>query len=406
MLVFVHGGGNTYGSAFDPISALVDPTTDRPIYGGSRLSADEDVVVVTPQYRLGALGYLSHPLLDAESNGSSGNYGLRDLVLALRWVQDNIAAFGGDPQRVLLMGQSGGGRNVNALWTCDTPPGLFSAAAIHSAPLGLDDPVALRERAQDLLVELGCAGAPAGELACLRARPPQDLVLAEAAVPLGLASGAFIPTVDGDLCTEQPRVAVAAGRYAEVPVLLGTLEDEYSHRWTVSEAGYPAAVRAMVGPALADTVMGQYPVDRFGSATVAFTEMMSDRNVTCPSRRHARQIADSGGTVYHYRFAQRLPEAVRQGYGAYHTTDILYLFRHVDGVAFDVTDDDVATQDAMTDYWTRLAATGTPSGGPAPTWSPYALADERTMLLGAPPVMVQDLEADDCDFWDGLLGGG
>jgi len=363
VMVFVHGGGNTYGGASDPISSLVDPDVDRPLYGGARLAAEAGVVVVVPQYRLGPLGYLSHPALDAESaTGTSGNQGLRDLIAALGWVRDNVAAFGGDPERVLLMGQSGGGRDVNALWTCNTPPGRFSAAAIHSAPLGLDDPIALRERAQALVVELGCDEAPEGEAACLRSRPAQELVLAEAATPLGLASAAFIPTVDGDLCTEQPREAVAAGRFADVPVLLGTLDDEYSHRWTVPEAAYPAAVAAMVGPALADAVIAQYPVERFGSATVAFTELMSDRNVTCPSRRYARQIAASGGLVHHYRFVQRLPEAVRRGYGAYHTTDILYLFRHMDGLAFAVTDDDVATQDAMTGYWGRFAATGAPGG--------------------------------------------
>ncbi len=406
VVVFVHGGGNTYGGASDPVSSLVRPREDRPLYDGSRLAAHERVVVVTPQYRLGALGYLSHPALDAESaTGTSGNLGLRDQVAALEWVQENIEAFGGDPDRVLFMGQSGGGRDANALWTCNTPPGLFSAVAIHSAPLGLDDPEALRDRADALATELGCEGSPEEVAACFRAVPPEDLVLAEAATPLGLASAAFIPTVDGDLCTEQPRVAVSGGRYADVPVILGTMADEYSHRWTIQDAAYPKAVRAMVGPRFADQVLAQYPLERFESATVAFTEMMSDRNVTCPHRRYARGIAESGGTAHHYRFEQVLPEDVRDGYGAYHTTDFLYFFRHMDGEVFAVTPDDVATQDAMTGYWARFAATGSPSGGNDPAWPAYALDAERSLLVGPNPTIATDVKAEDCDFWDGLLFG-
>ncbi len=408
VVVYVHGGGNTYGGATEPLSSLVytDPgQEDRPLYGGARLAAEGDVVVVTLQYRLGALGYLSHPALDADGpDGTSGNYGLLDIIAALDWVRDEIGAFGGDPDRVLLAGQSGGGRDVNALWTCNTPPGLFSAAAIHSAPLGLDDPTALRARAGDLIAEVGCSGAPEDVVSCMREVPAADLLTAQASQPLGLASGAFIPTVDGTLCTEQPRQAVRGGRAADIPVLLGTTNDEYSHRWSgIRAAAYPALVRNAVGARYADAVLEQYPLERFPSPTVAYTEMMSDRNVTCPHRRYARMAAASGHDVHHYRFRQVLPDPVRHGYGAYHTTDILYLFRHMDGEAFAVTPDDQATEDAMTRYWTRFAATGDPSGGDDPTWPTYSLEDERSLVLQATPTLEVDVKKEDCDFWDALL---
>lgn len=406
VVFFVHGGGNTYGGAMDPISTLVHANEgheDEPLYGGSRLAAKAKVVVVTTNYRLGALGFISHAALDAESpTKRSGNYGLYDITAALTWVQQNIEVFQGDPQKVLLIGQSGGARDVNALATCNTPDGLFSRVAVHSAPLGLKPLGELRTQTSALFAEMGCDGAD--PMACMRAIPKEELVLAKASVPLGLASGAFLPTLDGELCTQQPITVISSGQYRGTPMILGTMDNEYSHRWSdITAQQYPALVGAAVGSARAAAVLQQYPLDRFDSPTVAYTEMMSDKNVSCPHRRYARAAAAAGVPLYFYRFRETLEPSARIGYGAYHTSDFLYFFQHMTGDAFPVAQDDVAAQGVMLRYWTRFAAQGTPSGGADPVWPAFTRESEHYLSVAAEPVVGQHVKQDDCDFWDQQL---
>jgi para-nitrobenzyl esterase len=403
VLVFIHGGGNLAGSTSDPVRAVAATDSDAPLYDGARVAARADVVVVTLQYRLGALGYLVHAALDAESEtGTSGNYGLQDLVAGLRWVQANIDAFGGDPDRVLLFGQSAGGRNTLLLATSPETEGLFHGAAVHSAPLGAQDPAQARTQGAALVEELGCVGADAAS--CLRAVEPSALLRAEAAQPLGLASGAFRPTVDGHLVVAQPLDRVSGGEAPRVPLLLGTLETEYAHRWLeLRPRGYEAAIGAMVGPGFVDAVTAQYPLSRFeGDASLAFSTLMSDRNVTCPSRIFARTHAAAGlaQPLYFYRFRRLLPEPLRLGPGAYHTSELLFLFQHLEALGGDA--EDRATEEAMLGYWARFAATGDPNGTAAATWRPFATGDEAYLSLELVPTLERDLAQADCDFWDGL----
>lgn len=408
VILFVHGGGNTFGGAMDPIDSVVHPNPGYegyPLYGGARLAAAGNVVIVTTNYRLGPLGYISHPGLDAESSENvSGNYGLHDIIAALRWVQDNIEAFQGDPDRVLLIGQSGGARDVNALATCNTPDGLFSRVAVHSAPLGLKPLDDLRAQTDLLVAEMGCDDA-SDPMACMREVSPDKLVLAQSSVPQGLASGAFLPTVDGHLCTQQPTDVMAGGTYRGTPMILGTMQDEYSHRWSgITESAYPGLVSSAVGPALAGAVLGQYPLSRFPSPTVAYTEMMSDKNVTCPHRRYARIAADARAPLYFYRFQEVLEPEARVGYGAYHTSDFLFFFQHMSGDAFPASDGDRAAQDVMRRYWVRFAEEGTPSGGDDPEWPMFTSQSEPYLAVEAAPAVGQHLKQDDCDFWDALFG--
>ena len=405
VMVFLHGGGNIAGSTREPISSVASTESDAPLYDGARLAVRGGVVVVTLNYRLGAVGFLAMPELDAEADtGTSGNYGLMDQIRALRWVQNNISAFTGDPSRVMLFGQSGGGRDTILLVTSPLTDGLFHAAAVHSAPLGAPTQEGLRERAEELVVEMGCDGP--NRLACMRQVSAGDMVTSEASTPLGLASAAFLPTVDGWVVVDQPRSIIARGEKEVVPLLLGTLEAEYSHRWTDLRApAYPAAVRAMVGPRLADAVLAQYPLERFDSAAEAFVTMMSDRNVTCPHRVFARIASASGVPTWLYRFREILHPDVRLGFGAYHSSELLYLFQHMDGVEFPADPDDAAAEDVMLGYWTRFAETADPNGdGRAadPLWKPFRVDEPAHLSISARPELGWDLKAEDCDFWDSL----
>ncbi len=401
-LVFLHGGGNFLGSTREPISSATNAGARAPLYDGERLAGRFGVVVVTLNYRLGVLGFLAMAPLDAESaNGTSGNYGLMDQIAALEWVQRNIERFGGDPGRVLLFGQSGGGRDVTLLATSPLTEGLFTAVAIHSAPLGAPAQGSLRERARALADEVGCGDDPT--MACLRATDAGRLVTAEASAPLGLASAAFLPSIDGHVVVSTPLEVLAAGSYRGTPMLLGTNDAEYSHRWeNVTAAAYPQAVAALVGANVAPAALRQYPLSRFSNAHEALVPLMSDRNVTCPYRAFARVAAAAGVSAWSYRFRQLLPQDVRLGYGAYHTSELLYLFQHLDGEAVSGTTLDLATQEVMARYWTRFAAVGDPNGDATPDWPVFRTPDEAYLSLEASPVAGTALKTEDCDFWSSL----
>jgi para-nitrobenzyl esterase len=402
VMVFLHGGGNFRGSTSEPLGDATAVDSDAPLYDGARLAGRGGVVVVTLNYRLGALGFLSSPDLDAELGRTSGNFGLLDQIAALQWVQRNIPAFGGDPDRVLLFGQSGGGRDVNLLLTSSLTEGLFSAVAIHSAPLGAAQAQPLRERAQALAAEVGCADA-LDRLACLRAVDAHRLVGAEASRPLGLASAAFLPIVDGTVVEDQPRNRVAAGLVQDVPILLGTTAAEYSHRWAeVTPATYAGWVRAFVSPRQVQPALEHYRLDRFATAHEAFVTLMSDRNVTCPHRSYARAIARAGYDGWLYRFDQTLPAEARLGFGPYHTSDLVYLFQHLDDPQLEGTDEDRSTQEAMMQLWTAFAATGQPALADGPEWAPFDVATEPSLRIGPQPRPESFLKQEDCDFWDGL----
>lgn len=407
VLVFLHGGGNYAGSTRDPLSTIVEIDSGEPFYDGARVAARGPAVVVTLKYRLGVLGYLSHPALDEENeSGTSGNWGLMDQIAALEWVQRNIAAFGGDPQRVLLFGQSGGGRDTILLATSDLTQGLFHAVAPHSPPTGAEPRADARVKAGNLVSEMGCAEVE-DVVGCMRDAEvvsAHRLVTADAAQPEGLAAAAFRPIVDGYVVRDQPTTLLATAQVRDFPWMMGTTDAEYSHRWAgeITAANYRTRVTLMVGAAFADAVLAEYPVDDYASAHEAFVTMMSDRNVSCGVRRFVRSLAGAGKPVYHYRFRDLVDDSVREGYGAYHTSDLLFLFQQMDGVHFPASDDNRATAAQMLRYWVRFAAAADPNGGDDPVWAPYELASEPYMGLAPRSEAGTHLKQVECDFWDSL----
>lgn len=404
VFVFIHGGGNLAGSNTEPYSRLINTDVEGWIYDGAGLAEVGNMVVVVTNYRLGPLGYLSHPALDGEH---TANWGHLDILLALQWVQDNIAAFGGDPSRVVLAGQSGGGRNTVTLDKSPLSDGLFSAIAVHSAPLGLAECDEIRGRSAELVTEVGCAGAP-DIRACLEQVAVDEMLFAEANTPLGLANGAFLPCIDGRVHLGQPRDVIISGEHAKRPMLIGSTGLEYAHRWDhLTEQNYALNVSLQVGP-FTGAVLEQYPVERFAFANEAYATMMSDKNVTCAVRRFARLAVDNGVAVHFYRFNRELPVEAQQGvvFGAYHTTDILYLFQPFDDEPFAATEGDFSTAQTMARYWGRFAAgemlDAEANGDPA--WPAFMVDEGATLLLDAESRIAYDIKADDCDFWDGLFG--
>jgi len=331
VLVWIHGGGFRAGFGGE----------ER--HHGARL-AQKGAVVVTLNYRLGALGFLAHPSLAAESpRRASGNYALLDQIAALRWVKRNIARFGGDPQRVTIFGESAGGMSVGALIASPLAAGLFHRAIMESGT-GIGLGVQRRDSASAAGVRfaamLGVQGTGRDAAARLRAVRAESLLVAtdSAARTMGLP---FMPVVDGWVLPRPVDSAVARGAANAVPVIVGSNADE------------------------PDVVFG------------------------APSRSLARLVAARGGRAYVYQFTRAGEDSVSRKRGAYHSAEITFVFgrpRPLLDVAGRAAYDSTLAE-AMSDYWVAFATSGDPNGPPAagrwPRWPAYTAAGDSTMELGA-----------------------
>ncbi len=283
VLVWIHGGGLTEDAGRN--------------YDGSKLAAD-GTVVVTINYRLGALGFLAHPALASRPGGPAGNYGLMDQQAALRWVRDSIARFGGDPHNVTIAGQSAGGLSVLAQMVSPGSRGLFQKAIIQSGSFALNQrPLADAEAAGEAFAAQ--AGCPDQTAACLRQLPVSDLVNPNFVEIPGV--------VDGKVLTEPIGTALAAGRFARVPVLNGTNHDEerlfVSIGLTVSQGtdvlipeqpvttdNYQTDIAAALGvpAARAAAIAAGYPPTAYPSPDAAFSTLVGDVSFACPALQIAR----------------------------------------------------------------------------------------------------------------------
>ncbi len=394
VMVFVHGGGNIVGAASEAAFGA------EPTFDGEVLARAQGAVVVTLQYRLGALGFFAH-----EALGEGGaNWGLQDQVAALRWVQDNIAAFGGDPTRVLVFGESAGAANVCALLTMPSARGLFSAALMQSG--GCGQPPLAERRAQGLeLVEAAqCAGA-AEPIACLRALGAEAVVRARPGV-IDVATGRgtdWGPAVDGALLPESPADAIAAGRDHPVPVIIGANLDETARSVApiASCAAYEALVRRHF-PAGANAVLAIYPCADYPTPRDAFVALTSDLRFICPSRAVARARVRAGtAPLYRYFFTHHLDNA-RQQQGAFHGLELAFVFGHLATPLYQPSAGELELSAAMGGYWARFAATGDPNGDGALAWPEYDASGDLHLELATPVRAADGVRAAQCDAWDRL----
>ncbi|KWX57474.1 carboxylesterase [Mycobacterium sp. NAZ190054] len=389
VMVWIHGGSFVAGSGG--------------IYDARRLVSRGDIVVVTVNYRLGALGFLAHPSLGAP--GRVGNYGLADQQAALRWVRDNIANFGGDPDRVTVAGESAGAMSVCDHLVAPDSQGLFDAAVIMSGPCQaqVSLPVA-EQRSVEYAAGLGCADrATAAE--CLRALPGNRL-----RTPVwyyGIGEDQLSGPVTGSAALPvDPVAAFGEGRAARVPVLMGTTRDE----WTLFVAlqylrdgtdytpqDYPRLLAGTFGPD-AQAVAERYPLSAFPSVALAYAATVTDGVFACPGERWAAQLGGRADTFF-YEFNDRdapAPEPLRTlpfEVGASHSLELRYLFDV--GGAEPPDPAQVALGDQMIDHWAAFVRTGDP-GWPTVDAGVMSLQPDGSR-------MVEDFgQVHQCPFWAGL----
>jgi para-nitrobenzyl esterase len=401
VMVFVHGGGFTGGQG-----APYDPT--RVVTGG-------DVVVVTLNYRLGALGFLAHPGFE---DPATGNFGLADQQAALRWVQRNIAAFGGDPANVTLWGESAGAFSTCAQLAAPGARGLFHKAIVQSGPCA--NPVLAREeaerRAATTAAELGCPG-PAEAVACLRALPAEAFAgrydeQVYRQVHRDLAARPWLPVAGTPALPQHPVEALRDGTAADVPMIHGGTRDEARSHVAmaydmpgspITAQQYPQVVAALFG-ADAGAVLAEYPAQQYPAPGVALATALSDEGRTVGACAQQQVVDAAGGRVFAYEFAEPVDEVVGTvPMGAHHGADVRYFFDSAFPGApppsRTAEEDALATR--LIGYWTAFADTG----DPGPDWP---AADGTTVLridaAGSRPV---DLAAEHrCAFWRSLPSAG
>lgn len=366
VMVWIHGG------------SLVTGTASLPVSDGAAL-ARRGVVLVSINYRVGRLGYFAHPALtrEAADGGQLANYGLMDQVAALRWVRRNIAAFGGDPSRVTIFGQSAGALSVQALMASPPARGLFQRAIVQSGyyrgsypRLYTTAPDGRRSAEQDGIEVLGAIGVRTDDVAVLRGLSSAQLQ----SLPPYDVNGARL-TVDGTYVVEDLWTTFRAGRQAPVPLMIGAtgqetppLPPEFKAQFAKARAQF---ITAEDEPRLLPAYGDQETMDAHLAADMGFGAMMYS---------FAELHLAHGHPAYRYRFAT-LPEAARKTLkGLPHSGDLPYVFGNLDAARWQMAERDRAVSEAAMDYWVEFARSGRPSPKGRAPW-PTASGD-RIMLFG------------------------
>jgi para-nitrobenzyl esterase len=418
VMVWLHGGANTSGSA-----STTAPGSDDLLWDGRRLieASPTPVIVVTVSYRLGWLGFLVHRGLVSEQ-GSAGNYGLMDQRAALEWVRDNIADFGGDPDRVTLFGQSAGAQDALLLLASPSTQGLFQRVIAESPPFaslveGYHD-LEQRQADGDAWAErVGCTQPAATDaLDCLRALPASELLFQD---PLPILPGGALyqervprpePVVGDAFLPDWPLDALARGERSDVAVIIGTTASEgaYFHQQSPprDESEYLAALARFWGEATAEAIAAHYPATDYPSPNDALAQVTSEGIFVCPSRRVAHELAERAPTfVYEHAYDYVIPLSLMNGITpGTHGSELGLVWNGVDADPAATANDRMLMRQLVGSF-TRFASTGDPGGGVATfEWPRYAAPAFEELVIDAPArTRVQtDRERERCAFWSSL----
>jgi len=396
VMFWIHGGALVVGE-----SDGYDPT---PLVA-------KGVIVVTINYRLAELGFLAHPALSAESpTGASGNYGLMDQQAAMRWVQRNIRAFGGDADNVTIFGESAGGLSVHSELASPLAAGLFHKAIVESGAYALTQPSLAAAQISGAAFA-AAAGCPSQTAACLRSLSVPAILAAQTA-------STMVPNLDGFVLPLTVQSAFATGQFNRVPVIEGSNHDEWrlfvaqteaATGVPLSAAGYLPAIAATLGVPLpvAAVIASVYPLAAYSSPSVALGAIGTDVVFACNARIAARSLSQFVPT-FQYEFNDpTVPMLYFAGVsfptGAYHASELAYLFdlsqTPVPNPGLNAAQQGLA--DAMVGYWTQFARSGDPNSIAAPAWPAYMAMSDRFQSLQLPaPTTKAGFAADHkCAFW-------
>ncbi len=369
VMVFIHGGALEAGSG-------------GIIYNPEYLVDEGDLIVVTINYRVGNLGFAWHNSLNnTESGPVKGNYGFRDQIKALEWVQDNIAKFGGNPNNVTIFGQSGGAWSVCNLIASPMAAGLFHKAIIQSGGAIAEPPSRAHANTEDLIYELGCSGGSDQQIRdCLQSKSAMDFVRASENLctnSTGLCQPSAV--IDGHFLEDHPLKVIEAGDHNRVPVMLGSTDDELPsfffaaftwNQWKES------IEKVFTDPADASLIRSWYNKSNFGTYNNALGNLMTDMGFRYPMRAIATALYNNQSQeVYHYEFHFPNPAIA-----TIHASDLFYIFANPTPLlplSYDLHFD-------MLERWTHFATSGNPNpyGLGEPYWAPFNTSDYGRYHLG------------------------
>lgn len=376
VLVWIYGGGFSFGS------------TSEPVYNGDKL-AQKGVVLVTIAYRVGQLGFLANAALSAESpSHSSGNYGLLDQVEALKWIKKNIAAFGGDPDKVTIFGESAGGISVSMLCASPLAKGLFRGAISESGgSFGPTRPTTFPGENMKTLQQAEAEGqtylqkAGVASIEELRKMPADK-------IPSGFGMAGGWPIIDGYVIPADQYQLYENKKFNDVNILIGYNSDEgasFSPPKTTQE--YFDGVKKRYGK-FADELINAYPVNG-DKVTKTARDLARDAAFGWHTWTWASLQSKTGKSkVYYYYFDQHPDYPVnspRYGYGSPHGQEVAYVFNHLNTADPQISKTDHDIADAMATYWTNFAKYGHPNGNGVPQWPAFSIKNPAVMYFSQTP---------------------
>ncbi len=398
VMVWIHGG------------AFVTGSTSFPGYTGEQL-AKKGVIFVSVGYRVGILGFLAHPELSAESElRVSGNYGLLDQIAGLKWVQRNIKAFGGDPDNVTIFGESAGGKSVSILAASPLAGGLFHKAICQSGGFlaSVHNLAGAENTGVEFMKRMGV-----DSLAELRKIAPKQW----ASDPV-LQMGVLGPIVDGHVIPDDQYKLYKAGKYNDVPILVGTNSDEGAgFVQPTRPEEYVENTRLRFGP-FSNEILRLYPGDTEANTMRSMADLFRDSHFAWHTWVWAKLQTETGNSkVFFYYFDQKQPDLhfplpFFTANGAPHSSEIDYVFNHLDQnpLRKKWTDEDKELSKTMATYWTNFAKNGDPNGGGLPVWPVFRDGGPTVMYLkselqaGTVPNVDKLKALDDYFKWKRQLG--
>jgi para-nitrobenzyl esterase len=364
--------------------------------------ASKGVVLVSFNYRSGIFGFLAHPELSAESDLKiSGNYGLQDQIAALKWIQDNISHFGGDPNRVTVFGVSAGSASISLLLTCPQAKGLFQQTILHSP--GAARPLATLAQAEDFSVKaLGV------DIKRLRSLSEEDIFkLTSSMNPKirGLTTPRILrPILDGVYLSENERDVFKAHRQAMLPMIVGSNWDEGSlltKDWAIHSVDDYVQLVNLNFKTFAAQALALYPIKAEEEIRSCIAHLFADTQFNYGTRLLAQSNSNQVAKTWRYLFAKRRPSQMD---GPHHGQEVAHVFGNLSAKVTPIENDfdyqDELISGAMLNYWVQFACTGNPNQEELPEWQPYNVASDHMIVFGADISKQDGFRKENLDFID------